>query len=336
MTQNPTTVQFPTTGTEDNEKKHFALIGAAGFVAPRHMQAIKDTGNELVAAVDPHDSVGILDRFFPQAQFFTEIERFDRHIEKRRRSRGGPPVDYVSVCSPNYLHDSHIRMALRSGASAICEKPLVVNPWNLDMLASLEEETGNKVYGVLQLRLHPAIIALKEKLEAEQNRERRKVELIYVSRRGSWYHHSWKGSPKRSGGVGMNIGIHFFDLLMNLFGTPQQSNVHVKGDSRMAGSLQCEHADISWMLSVDEEDLPNHVREEGGFAFRSLTLDGEEIDLSVGFHDLHTETYRHILAGKGFGLDEARPAIELVYNLYQQDVVTSNIPKELSHYLKIA
>jgi len=293
----------------------FALIGVAGFVAPKHLKAIRDTGNDLLAAVDIHDSVGILDSYFPQASFFTEVERFDRFLEKQRRKAGARPIEFVSVCSPNYLHDAHIRLALRVQAHAICEKPLVVNPWNLEQLVELEEEYKRRVYTVLQLRLHPVARALKEKLQADPGAKPHDICLTYVTRRGQWYHHSWKGSEEKSGGLLMNIGIHFFDLLLWLFGQPVRSVVHQASPSRVAGYLDLDRASVRWLLSIDEADLPQEVRDKGGYAYRSLTIDGEELNLSEGFTDLHTAVYRDILSGGGFGIKDASPAIDLVHNV---------------------
>lgn len=305
-------------------RRNFALVGVAGFVAPKHLKAIHDTGNNLLAAVDPHDSVGIMDSYFPEASFFTEIERFDRFLEKQRRQPGLSPVDYISICSPNYLHDAHVRLALRVNAHAICEKPLAINPWNLDQLAELEEEYQRRVYTVLQLRLHPTVQELKRSLESETNRSRRNVCLTYVTRRGLWYRHSWKGLEEKSGGLAMNIGIHFFDLLLWLFGSVQRSLVHQYTPSRMSGCLELEWARVRWFLSVDYEDLPASVREQGGHAYRSITVDGEELDLSPGFADLHTEVYRGILGLGGFGIEDARPSIELVHSVrYSREVPTN-------------
>ncbi len=304
--------------------QRFALVGVAGFVAPRHLQAIRDTGNDLVAAVDPNDSVGVLDSYFPDAKFFTEIERFDRHLEKLRRGSPGEhdpqKVDWVSVCSPNYLHDAHVRLALRVGANAICEKPLVISPWNLEPLQELETEYGRRVYTILQLRLQPTVAALKAKLAAERPAARRQVALSYVTRRGPWYHVSWKGSTERSGGLAMNIGIHFFDLLLWLFGPAEASAVHLATPRAMAGRLELEAAGVDWFLSIDEADLPAESRASGHHAFRSLTLDGQELELSQGFTDLHTRSYQEILAGRGFGIDDARPSVELVHQIRTAEV----------------
>lgn len=302
---------------------NFALIGAAGFIAPRHMQAIHDTGNELIAAVDPHDCVGRLDSFFPEARFFTEIERFDRFLEKCRRGPEEQRVQYVSICTPNYLHDAHVRLALRVQAHAICEKPLVISPWNLDALQELEAEYGRRVYNVLQLRLIPALQELKRAVDAERSGQRPDICLTYVTRRGRWYDVSWKGQAEKSGGVSMNIGVHFFDLLLWLFGEAEHWQVHLRTPRKMAGTLELQRARVRWFLSVDAEDLPDCVREAGKFAYRSMTLDGREIEFSDGFTDLHTRVYREILAGRGAGINDARPAIELVHALNNCDTAPS-------------
>ncbi|HEX7477935.1 MAG TPA: Gfo/Idh/MocA family oxidoreductase, partial [Polyangiales bacterium] len=276
--------------------KNFALIGAAGYIAPRHVQAIHDTGNQLVAAMDPHDSVGGLDKHFPDARFFTEIERFDRYLERLRREHRPEQVDYVSVCSPNYLHDAHCRLGLRVHADVICEKPLTVSPWNIDALAELEQEFGHRVYTVLQLRLLPVLRELKQKLESDPTRKRAQLCLSYVTRRGHWYQTSWKGDPAKSGGVAMNIGIHFFDLLLWLFGKPRKSEVHIREVDKMAGFLELDWADVTWFLSVDRADLPDGYFEAGKPAYRSLTMNAEQIEFSEGFTELHTTVYRDILA----------------------------------------
>ncbi len=296
---------------------NFALIGVAGFVAPRHLDAIRDTGNCLVAAVDPNDSVGVLDRYSFDVKFFREIERFDRFMEKVRRGPESGRVDYVSVCSPNYLHDAHVRLALRAGAHAICEKPLVINPWNLDALEELERESGRRVYTVLQLRHHPALLKLRESLDRSK---RYSVELRYITARGAWYDVSWKGSDERSGGVATNIGIHFFDLLLWLFGDVDRCEVHVREKRRMSGTLQLRHADVRWSLSVDAADLPFSPSPGKKTTFRSLTVDGEELEFTDGFSDLHTVVYRDILAGGGFGIADARPSIELVHNIRTAEI----------------
>ncbi len=297
--------------------KRFALIGAAGYIAPRHMKAISETGNELVAALDPFDSVGIIDSFFPQADFFTEPERFDRHLDKLRRSSDNK-VDYVSVCSPNYLHDAHIRLGLRNDAHVICEKPLVLNPWNLDGLAEIENETGKKVFNILQLRLHSSIIALKKKIEADRSGKIYDIDLTYITSRGKWYFYSWKGNPAKSGGVATNIGIHFFDMLQWIFGDVQQNIVHLNESDKAAGFLQLKNARVRWLLSLDRKDLPSVAVEKGMPTYRSITVNGEEIEFSGGFTQLHTESYKHILAGKGFGIEEARNSIQIVHAIRTQ------------------
>jgi UDP-N-acetyl-2-amino-2-deoxyglucuronate dehydrogenase len=301
---------------EDSTLKNFALIGAAGYIAPRHLKAIHDTKNRLVAAMDPNDSVGVLDRYFPEARFFTEIERFDRFIEKLRREKSSEQVEYLSICSPNYLHDAHVRLGLRVHADVICEKPLTISPWNIDALAELEQEYGTRVYTVLQLRLLPALRELKQRVERGGSTSKRaQVSLSYVTRRGPWYQVSWKGDAQKSGGVAMNIGIHFFDLLLWLFGNTQRSEVHLHTATKMAGMLELERADVTWFLSIDETDLPVGYVSKGEPAFRSLTLDGTELEFSSGFTDLHTEVYRDIMNGGGYGLAEAKPAVELVHGL---------------------
>jgi UDP-N-acetyl-2-amino-2-deoxyglucuronate dehydrogenase len=294
--------------------KNFAITGAAGYIAPRHLKAIKDTGNNLVAAVDPNDSVGILDRYFPETSFFTEFERFDRHLEMLRRKNGNQNVNYVSICSPNHLHDAHIRLALRIGADAICEKPLVLNPWNLDALQELEEETGQKIYNILQLRVHPSILALKQKL-MQQNGKRHDVVLTYITSRGPWYRYSWKGDVTKSGGIATNIGIHFFDLLMWLFGEVKESSVYLSNPERMSGFLSLEHADVRWFLSTDKNDLPQQVLENKKMTYRSIQVDGSELEFTDGFTDLHTKVYEEILNGRGFGIEDARTSIETVYKI---------------------
>lgn len=295
--------------------KRFAVMGVSGYVAPRHIRAIRDTGNQLVAAVDPKDSVGVLDQYSFDVAFFTEIERFDRHLEKLRRGPAGQRVDYVSICSPNYLHDAHCRLALRVGADVICEKALVINPWNLDPLLEIERETGRKVNTILQLRLHPKLIALREKLQREPARRPRQVRMTYVTARGGWYNVSWKGQVEKSGGIATNIGIHFFDLLLWLFGPVGENRVHYSDARRMAGFLELERAHVQWFLSVDSKDLPFAVEPGKRSTFRSITVDGEEIEFSEGFTDLHTRSYEETLAGRGFGIEDARPSIDLVYRI---------------------
>ena len=285
----------------------YALIGASGYIAPRHMKAIRDTGGDLVVAYDPNDSVGILDSHFPDAHFFTEFERFDRHVDKLRRR--GERLDYVSIASPNYLHDAHCRFALRSGADAICEKPLVLNPWNIDGLAEIERDMGKRIYSILQLRLHPAIIALRDKFR--NSTKKHTVELTYCTSRGRWYHASWKGDDSKSGGVATNIGVHFFDMLSFVFGKVQNNVAHLRTPERAAGFIECERANVSWFLSVDRNDLPASVQGKKT-TYRSITVDGEEVEFSEGFTDLHTRSYEEVLAGNGFGLSEVRPSIEIV------------------------
>jgi UDP-N-acetyl-2-amino-2-deoxyglucuronate dehydrogenase len=293
--------------------KRFALIGAAGYIAPRHMAAIRDTGNSLIAAMDPSDSIGIIDSFFPEADFFTEFERFDRHIDKERRNGFG--ADYISICSPNYLHDSHMRFALRSGTDAICEKPLVLNPWNIDGLLEIEKDTGQRVNTILQLRLHPAIIALRDKCAAEPSDTKHEVDLTYITSRGHWYLQSWKGDEKKSGGIATNIGVHFFDMLHFIFGGLQENHVHLREDTKAAGYLEYENARVRWFLSLDVGDVPEGPRNDGQRTYRSITVDGEEVEFSGGFTDLHTRSYDEILAGRGFGLQENRVAIETVAHI---------------------
>jgi UDP-N-acetyl-2-amino-2-deoxyglucuronate dehydrogenase len=299
--------------------KNFAITGVAGYIAPRHLKAIQDTGHHLIAATDPHDAVGVLDRFGFDVRFFTEIERFDRHLEKLRRGPEEQRVHYLSICSPNYLHDAHIRLALRVGADVICEKPLVINPWNLDGLEELEAETGRRVSTVLQLRLHPQLIALRERLRANTSR-RHDVCLTYITARGGWYHVSWKGHEDRSGGVVTNIGIHFFDLLLWLFGPLRASTVHLREPQRAGGTLDLERADVRWFLSTDKADLPFAPEPGGKTTFRSITVDGEEVEFSEGFADLHTRVYEEVLAGRGFGIAEARPSVELTAQIRQSGV----------------
>ena len=325
--------------------KNFALIGAAGYIAPKHMNAIHETGNQLVAAVDPHDCVGRIDSYFPDARFFTEIERFDRYLEKCRRGTEENRIKYVSICTPNYLHDAHIRLALRVRANAICEKPLVLSPWNLDAIAELEEEYGGHVYNVLQLRLIEKLRELRKELFSSSSGEKKDIVLSYVTRRGSWYDVSWKGDPKKSGGPSMNIGVHFFDLLLWLFGEAEHAELHLRETRRMSGYLELERARVRWFLSVDEADLPTAVKESGKFAYRSMTMDGQELEFSDGFTNLHTRSYEEILAGNGFGIREARPAIELVHRINSLDIqhtgtihpkLKAGLPALKTAHLKVA
>jgi UDP-N-acetyl-2-amino-2-deoxyglucuronate dehydrogenase len=293
--------------------KNFAIIGAGGYIAPRHMKAIKDTGNTLIAALDKHDSVGIMDSYFPDADFFTEFERFDRHLEKLKRQ--GNKTDFVSVCSPNYLHDAHIRFGLRIGASVICEKPVVLNPWNIEALMEIEKETGGEVFTILQLRLHPAIIALKEKIAASPAGKKFTVNLQYITSRGHWYHTSWKGDMEKSGGIATNIGVHFFDMLLWVFGDVKENKVTAHTAQTASGQLELERANVNWMLSIDANTLPDEAKAAGKRTFRTLTIDGEGFEFSDGFTELHTKSYEEILKGNGFRIKETKAAIELVHEI---------------------
>lgn len=294
---------------------NFAVTGVGGYIAPRHLRAIRDTGNRLVAAVDPKDSVGVLDQFGFDVRFFTEMERFDRHLEKLRRGPEADRVRWLSVCSPNYLHDAHCRLGLRVGADVICEKPLVINPWNVDALAEIEAESGHHIYNVLQLRVHPKLLELRERILRERPDKPHEVNLTYITSRGQWYDVSWKGQREKSGGIPTNIGIHFFDLLLWLFGAVEDARVHVDEPRRMAGFLALERARVRWFLSVEAADLPFSAEPGKSATFRSITVDGTEMEFSEGFTDLHTRVYEGILAGEGYGLAEARPSIELVHRL---------------------
>ncbi|MCT7495780.1 Gfo/Idh/MocA family oxidoreductase [Aliarcobacter cryaerophilus] len=297
-----------------SNKKNFALIGASGYIAPRHMKAIKDTGNELVAALDPYDGIGIMDSNFPEASFFTEFERFDRFVDKWHRN-GNKKIEYIAITTPNYLHDSHIRFALKSGAHAICEKPLVLNPHNIDQLKIIEEETGKKVYNILQLRLHDSIIALKEKISKELEKNPNRIydlDLTYLTSRGKWYFVSWKGDESKSGGIASNIGVHFFDMLSWIFGEIQENIVHIKEADTNAGYMKLKNANVRWFLSVNYDYIPEDIKETGKRTYRSIRVDGEEFEFSEGFTDLHTKSYEHILNGGGFGLEEARNSINIV------------------------
>jgi UDP-N-acetyl-2-amino-2-deoxyglucuronate dehydrogenase len=304
--------------------KNFVITGVSGYVAPRHLKAIKETGNHLVAALDPNDSAGILDGYFDNVRFFTEFERFDRYIEKLRRSDESKRIDYVSICSPNYLHDAHARFALRVGADAICEKPLVLNPWNIDALQELEDESGRRIYTILQLRVHPSLIALREKLRKETSGAKKDVHLTYITSRGPWYLVSWKGQVDRSGGLATNIGIHFFDLLMWFFGKVERSEVHISNATRTAGFLELERANVKWFLSVNQNDLPDEIKARGQRTYRSITINDEEVEFSGGFTDLHTIVYQETLAGRGFGLQDAKPSIVLVHDIREAPAVGAN------------
>jgi len=306
MSQNPSNLDCA-------QKKNFAVIGVGGYIAPRHLNAINESGNRVVAALDKHDSVGILDSYFPDAEFFTEFERFDRHVEKLRRLGEDSRIHYISICSPNYLHDAHIRFALRVHAHPICEKPLVINPWNVDALEELEKDYGKKIYCVLQLRLHPAIMSLKEQIQKEPSSKRHVIDLTYITSRGRWYFNSWKGDQEKSGGIATNIGIHFFDMLMWIFGDVRYHELHHSDPTRMAGFLKLDKADVRWFLSVNRTDLPE--QSGGKSTYRSMTVDDQEIEFSEQFADLHTLVYRDILSGGGFGIEEVRPSINLVHIL---------------------
>ena len=299
--------------------KNFALMGAAGYIAPRHLKAIKDTNNNLIAALDKFDSVGIMDRYFPNANFFTEFERFDRHIVKLKRNEA-IALDYVSICTPNYLHDSHIRMALRSGAHAICEKPIVLNPWNIDALEAIEKESEGNINTILQLRLHTAIIALKKKVDATPKNGKYEIDLTYITSRGKWYDASWKGESSKSGGIATNIGVHFYDMLSWIFGSVQENVVHLRTPHKAAGYLEFENARVRWFLSIDAEDLPKEVKEKQQRTFRAITIDREELEFSDGFTELHTISYQKILQHQGFGLAEVRPSIEIVHDIRNAEI----------------
>src|SRR3989344_2488229 len=302
---------------KEAETKNFAIIGCGGYVAPRHLKAIKETGNNLVAALDKNDTIGILDKYFYDVDFFTDFERFDRHLEKlRMMDNNNKKVDFVTICSPNYLHDAHIRFALRIGANAICEKPIVINPWNLKPLEELEKTSGKKVYTVLQLRHHPSLIKLKEEIEREKSDKKHDIELTYITPRGKWYDYSWKGELSKSGGVSVNIGIHFFDMLIWMFGEVKDYELHHSTKRSMAGFLELEKARVKWFLSLDEKDMNKvKIKDKKNQSFRSIKVDGREIEFSDVFSDLHTEVYKDILAGKGFGISEAKESIELTYKL---------------------
>lgn len=293
--------------------KNFALIGVGGYIAVRHLKAIKETSNKLIASLDPNDSVGLIDSYFPESPFFVEFERFDRHIDKQRRNN--IPTNYVSICSPNYLHDSHIRFALRSGAEAICEKPLVLNPWNVDALGEIEKEYGKRIYNILQLRLHPSIIELKKMVDEGPKDKIYDIDLSYITSRGRWYHISWKGDIHKSGGIATNIGVHFFDMLTWIFGSVKQNIVHISQENKASGNLDLERARVKWYLSVDYNDIPNEIKAAGLRTFRSITVNEKEIEFSGGFTDLHTLSYQHILEGKGYGIFDSKPAIETVYEI---------------------
>ncbi len=297
-------------------EKNFGLIGAAGYVAPRHMKAIQDTGNKLLAALDPNDSVGVIDSYFPNADFFTEFERFDRHVDKLRREEKG--LDYIAVCSPNYLHDAHIRFGLRQEADVICEKPIVMNPWNVEALEKMEKESGRHIYNILQLRLHPSVIKLKEKIERQASDKKTDIDLTYITSRGNWYYSSWKGQSAKSGGIATNIGVHFYDMLQWIFGDVQENKVHIHSHDRAAGYLEFEKARVRWFLSINADTLPEEVKAQGQRTFRSLVIGEDEFEFSGGFTELHTRSYEGILSGKGFRISEAKPAIKIVHDIRNQ------------------
>lgn len=306
--------------------KNFALIGASGYIAPRHMKAIKDTNNNLIVALDKNDSIGIIDSYFPKADFFTEIERFDRHVQKLKYEKD-IKIDYTAICSPNYLHDSHIRMSLRNGSDAICEKPLVLNPWNIGALERLENETGKKIWNVLQLRVHPAIIKLRDKIKNDKSNSKYDIDLTYLTSRGKWYHSSWKGDISKSGGVTTNIGVHFFDMLSWIFGNVQSNIVHVNTHDRAGGFIEFEKARVRWFLSINEDLIPSEIRSKGQKTYRSIKIQGEELEFSGGFEELHTLVYKDIISGSGFSLEDAKPAIEII-----SDIRNSSITKLTSDY----
>ena len=289
------------------------MIGAAGYIAPRHMKAIKDTNNTLIAALDKNDSVGIIDSYFPNADFFTEFERFDRHLEKVKRN--GTHIDYLSVCSPNYLHDSHIRFGLRQDAHVICEKPIVLNPWNIDALQEIEKETGRHIYNILQLRLHPSVVALKEKIDTDTSGKIHDIDLTYLTSRGNWYYTSWKGDVAKSGGIATNIGVHFFDMLTWIFGAVKQNTVHLHTHDRASGLLELEKGRVRWFMSINYDTIPAAIKAKGMRTYRTISIDGDEFEFSGGFTDLHTKSYEKILAGEGFGIHECRQAVQIVHDI---------------------
>jgi len=295
--------------------KNFALIGAAGYIAPRHMKAIKETENILTAALDPFDSVGIIDSYFPECDFFSEPERFDRHLDKLRRIGNGKQIDFVSICSPNYLHDAHIRLALRNQAHAICEKPLVLNPWNVEALIALENETQKNIYTILQLRYHPAILDLKKYVNEGSKEKIYDIKLTYITSRGNWYYRSWKGNIEKSGGIATNIGVHFFDMLTWIFGDVKENVVFEHNQSKASGFLKLSNANINWKLSIDSNDLPEQAKEKSQFTWRSITVDGKEIEFSGGFTDLHTVSYQNILSGKGYRPSDTLQSIQIVHDI---------------------
>lgn len=293
--------------------KNFGLIGVAGYIAPRHLKAIKDTQNNLIVALDKSETVGIIDSYFPDCSFYTEYERFDRYVEKIKHTN--KKLDFVSVCTPNYLHDSHIRFGLRAGADVICEKPLVLNPWNVDALEQMEKETGKKVYTILQLRLHQSIIVWKKQIDEGPKDKVYDIDLTYITSRGTWYYASWKGQAEKSGGIATNIGVHFYDMLSWIFGPVQENIVHVYEHDRAAGFLRFEKARVRYFLSINADTLPPEAVEKGMRTYRKIEMEGQEIEFSHGFTELHTESYKEILNGKGYGLKDARQSIEIVSDI---------------------
>jgi len=298
---------------------NFAMIGAAGYIAPRHMKAIRDTNNTLIAALDKNDSVGVIDSYFPNADFFTEFERFDRHLEKVKRN--GTHIDYLSVCSPNYLHDSHIRFGLRQDAHVICEKPIVLNPWNIDALQEIEKETGRNIYNILQLRLHPSVVALKHKIDNDTSGKIHDIDLTYLTSRGNWYYTSWKGDVTKSGGIATNIGVHFFDMLTWIFGAVQKNTVHLHTHDRASGLLELEKARVRWFMSINFDTIPKEIKEKGMRTYRTISIDGDEFEFSGGFTELHTKSYERILAGEGFGIHECKQAVQIVHDIRQSQPI---------------
>jgi len=287
------------------------------------MKAIQETNNALIAALDISDSVGIIDSYFPEARFFTEFERFDRHLDKLRRKDPTESADFISICSPNYLHDAHVRFAFRSGADAICEKPLVLNPWNLDGLQEIEQATGRKAHNILQLRLHPSLVDIKNRISRSDQNHKHEVDLTYITSRGSWYLNSWKGDESKSGGIATNIGVHFFDMLHWLFGNVQRNEVHLYEARKASGYIEYENARVRWFLSIDSQDLPNTCIKTNQRTYRSITIDKEEVEFSGGFTDLHTLSYQQILSGNGFGCEDTRVAIQTVHDIRSSNLAAA-------------
>lgn len=310
--------------------KNFALLGAAGYIAPRHLKAIKDTGNQLVAAMDRSDSVGILDSFFPDVEFFTEFEKFSSFVDDFIHS--GQRLDYITICSPNYLHAAHIKYALKNDISVICEKPLVLNTTELDAVARVEAQSKGRVFSILQLRHHPSILELKKIVESAGQNQRFEVDLTYLTSRGTWYLRSWKGQEEKSGGIAANIGVHFFDMLQFVFGTLEENSVYYRGEKAASGFIKLQRADVRWFLSIDEKHLPENAVIGEKKTYRSITIDGKELEFSGGFTDLHTVSYQAVLDGKGFGLEENRTAIATVEKI--QNLRDFSEPKYPHPYMK--